>query len=361
MDDLRSAKFSLDSSEEEAGKALRGLLASTSDSFETSEVKAFQYAASTLHITSQNAILIEKQSIERLIDKVSDSEATKKKILKYLLYLLKNYGNLVLGAQSGNTCVQHEGAVASENRRKSSVHSESDEVEEFRCPISSRLMYDPVVIASGQTFERMWIQRWFDEGNDTCPKTKIKLAHLSWTPNTSLKDLISKWCMRYGVTVTDPTMKPEVLHTWESSSVSSASTGRSMDYMHLQLDLSNFSSGSLVTSFTSDSPCTKIADGLSLTSMQSKDEHKYPSCAKINETDLKFLSELAELEWESQFEVVEDVKRHLNYTEENYYYLSYENFVEPLVRFLKDAFDRHDMKAQKTGYLLLFAFVSKVR
>uniref|UniRef100_A0A7N2M0S1 U-box domain-containing protein n=1 Tax=Quercus lobata TaxID=97700 RepID=A0A7N2M0S1_QUELO len=383
MDDLRSAKFSLDSSQEEAGKALRGLLTSTSDSFETSEVKAIQYAASTLHITSQNAILIEKQSIEKLIDKVSDSEATKKKTLKYLLYLLNKYGNLVLEDQSGNTCVQHEGAVASENRRKNSVHSESDEVEsqigyghreaqfgvlsraippeEFRCPISSRLMYDPVVIASGQTFERIWIQKWFDEGNDTCPKTKIKLAHLSLTPNTSLKDLTSKWCTRYGVTVTGPTMKPEVLHTWESSSVSSVSTGRSMDDIQLRLDLSNFSSGSLVTSFISDSPCTKIADCLSLTSMQTKDVHKFPSCAKINETDLKFLSELAELEWESQCEVVEDVKRHLNYTEENYYSLSYENFVEPLVRFMKDAFDRHDMIAQKAGCLLLFAFVSKVR
>ena len=92
MDDLRSATFSLDSSEEEAGKALRGLLqhgASTSDSFENSEVKAIQYAVSTLQITSQKAILIEKRSIKKLLDKVSDSEATKKKILRYLLYLLK--------------------------------------------------------------------------------------------------------------------------------------------------------------------------------------------------------------------------------------------------------------------------------
>ncbi|KAM3757366.1 hypothetical protein ACB098_02G182300 [Castanea mollissima] len=386
MDDLRSAKFSLDSSEEEAGKALQGLLlqgASPSDSFETSEVKAIQYAAATLHITSQNAILIEKQSMEKLIDKVGDSEATTKKILKYLLYLLEKYGNLVLGDQSGNTRVQHEGEVASENRRKSSVHSQFVEVkshrgyghreaqfdvlsravlpEEFRCPISSRLMYDPVVIASGQTFERMWIQRWFDEGNDTCPKTKIKLDHLSLSPNTSLKDLISKWCVRYEVTVTDPTMKPEVLHTWESSSVSSVSTGRSMDYMQLRLDRSNFSSGSLVTSFTSDSPCTKIADGLSLMSMQTIEEHKFQSHATINETDLKSLSNLAELEWESQCEVVEEVKRHLNYSEEDYHSLSSENFVEPLVRFLKDACDRRDIEAQKTGSQLLLAFVSKNR
>lgn len=386
MDDLRSATFSLDSSEEEAGMALRGLLqhgASTSDSFENSEVKAIQYAVSTLQITSQKAILIEKRSIKKLLDKVSDSEATKKKILRYLLYLLKKYGNLVLGDQSGNTPVQHGGVVASENRRKSSVHSQSVEVEshigyghreaqfdvlsraippeEFRCPISSRLMYDPVVIASGQTFERMWIQKWFDEGNDTCPKTKIKLAHLSLTPNTSMKDLISKWCTRYGVTIPDPTMKPEVFHSWEMSSNSIASFGSSMNDIQLQLDFSNMSLGSLDTSYTSDSSHPKILDGLSLMSMQTKEEHKFQSHATINETDLKFLSNLAELEWESQCEVVDKVKRHLNYSEEDYHSLSFENFVEPLVRFLKDACDRCDIKAQKTGSQLLFAFVSKNR
>ncbi len=275
MDDLRSATFTLDSSEEEAGKALRGLLmqgASTSDSFETSEVKAIQFAVSTLHITSQKAILIEKRSIKKLLEKVGDGEATKKKILKYLLYLLKKYGNLVLGDQSGNTCVHHEAAVASENRRKNSMYSQSVEAEshvgyghheaqidvlsravppeEFRCPISSRLMYDPVVIESGQTFERMWIQKWFAEGNDTCPRTKVKLTHLSLTPNTGMKDLISKWCMRYGVTIPDPTMKPEVHYNLEISSSSIVSFSSSMNDLQLQLDLSNMSIGSLDMSYT---------------------------------------------------------------------------------------------------------------
>ena len=50
-----------------------------------------------------------------------------------------------------------------------------------------------------------------------------------------------------------------------------------------------------------------------------------------------------------------------SYSEEDYHSLSFENFVEPLVRFLKDACDRCDIKAQKTGSQLLFAFVSKNR
>ncbi len=96
-------------------------------------------------------------------------------------------------------------------------------------------------------------------------------------------------------------------------------------------------------------------------SMQTRDEHKCQSSANINDSDLKFLFKLAELEWESQCEVVEDVKKKLNYNEEACHAMSSENFVEPLVRFLKDACDRNDIKAQKSGSQLLLAFVSKNR
>ncbi|KAG2403909.1 U-box domain-containing protein [Vigna angularis] len=77
-------------------------------------------------------------------------------------------------------------------------------VEEYACPISLRLMYDPVVIASGETYERMWIQGWFDEGNTICPKTKKKLYHMALTPNIVFEDLILKWCETNGVSIPDP-------------------------------------------------------------------------------------------------------------------------------------------------------------
>ncbi|KAF5451446.1 hypothetical protein F2P56_026554 [Juglans regia] len=385
MDDLRHATFTLESSEEEAGKAVRGLLhkdASATDSVEY-EVKALQLAASTLHITSPKAILIEKRSIKKLHDKVSDSDPIKKKILKCLLYLLKKYENLILQEQSMNGHVQHEGAFAFQKCRHNSGFSQSVEVdsligsrhhkdqidfssratppEEFKCSISSRLMYDPVVIASGQTFERIYIQKWFDEGNDICPKTKMRLAQLSLTPNMAMKDLISKWSMRHGVTIPDPTMLPEFLHSWEASSASIASFGSSMHDLRLPMDLSNMSLGSLDTSYNSDSSNTKTADGLNSNPVQKKDEHKCQSYARIHETDLESLSRLAELEWESQCEAIEDIKEHLNNSEEACQFMSSDNFVEPLVRFLKDANGRHDLRAQKAGSQLLLAYVSRSR
>ncbi|KAL4308457.1 hypothetical protein GQ457_01G008650 [Hibiscus cannabinus] len=65
---------------------------------------------------------------------------------------------------------------------------------EFLCPITLELMGDPVIIASGQTFERESIQKWFDSKHRTCPKTRQALDHLSVAPNYALKNLIAQWC-----------------------------------------------------------------------------------------------------------------------------------------------------------------------
>ncbi|XP_065856259.1 U-box domain-containing protein 11-like [Euphorbia lathyris] len=66
--------------------------------------------------------------------------------------------------------------------------------DDFLCPISLELMRDPVIVATGQTYERSYIQRWIDTGNATCPKTQQKLEHLTLTPNYVLRSLIMQWC-----------------------------------------------------------------------------------------------------------------------------------------------------------------------
>ncbi|CAM8950715.1 unnamed protein product [Rhodiola kirilowii] len=66
--------------------------------------------------------------------------------------------------------------------------------DDFLCPISLELMRDPVIVATGQTFERSYIQRWIDSGNTTCPKTRQNLENLTLTPNYVLRSLISQWC-----------------------------------------------------------------------------------------------------------------------------------------------------------------------
>ncbi|KAG6766799.1 hypothetical protein POTOM_027973 [Populus tomentosa] len=379
IDDLGAAMFMLESSEEEAGKAMRELIQQSreSDSVVNSEIKAIQLAASRLHITSRKAILIEKRSIKNQLDKVGGNNPRKKSILNYLVLLLKKHGDLLIEEQA-ETPKSHEGFFSLNNPNDTSLHRQYNQVEsrigcgksetqtelfsratppeEFKCPISMRVMYDPVVIASGQTFERMWIQRWFDEGNDTCPKTKVKLTHRALTPNTCMKDLISKWCVKYGITIPDPCIRASKLLDISVNSI--ASLGSSMSDLHLPLDISNISLGSMDGSYSSESARSKS----NLMPIQNNDDsYRHHSYVNINQQDLKFLSGLAELPWESQCKMVEDVKSCLQCNDQLCHSLSSENFVEPLFRFLRDAHDQQDIGAQRFGYQLLLSFASKNR
>lgn len=65
---------------------------------------------------------------------------------------------------------------------------------EFLCPITLDLMRDPVIVATGQTYDKTSITRWIGAGNSTCPKTGQKLAHQNMICNFALKSLISLWC-----------------------------------------------------------------------------------------------------------------------------------------------------------------------
>ncbi|KAM3190394.1 hypothetical protein ACQJBY_068508 [Aegilops geniculata] len=71
--------------------------------------------------------------------------------------------------------------------------------DDFLCPITLEIMTDPVIVASGQTYERRSIQKWLDSGDRTCPKTRQPLAHLSLAPNYALKNLILQWCDKHKV------------------------------------------------------------------------------------------------------------------------------------------------------------------
>ncbi|KAL4324697.1 hypothetical protein GQ457_11G006600 [Hibiscus cannabinus] len=66
--------------------------------------------------------------------------------------------------------------------------------EMFKCYLSGEIMGDPVVLASGQTYDRPYIENWLSEGNLTCPRSKQVLSHSILTPNCLVQELISCWC-----------------------------------------------------------------------------------------------------------------------------------------------------------------------
>ncbi|KAK9056657.1 hypothetical protein SSX86_024019 [Deinandra increscens subsp. villosa] len=72
----------------------------------------------------------------------------------------------------------------------------------FRCPISLELMRDPVIVGTGQTYDRSSIESWVATGNTTCPVTRLPLTDFTLIPNHTLRRLIQEWCVAnrcYGV------------------------------------------------------------------------------------------------------------------------------------------------------------------
>jgi hypothetical protein len=61
---------------------------------------------------------------------------------------------------------------------------------EFLCSITRRIMVDPVTTSSGHTYEWSAISRWFREGNNTDPKTGLKLNNKLLYPNHALRSAI---------------------------------------------------------------------------------------------------------------------------------------------------------------------------
>ena len=66
------------------------------------------------------------------------------------------------------------------------------------------LMADPVVVATGHTYDRRCIERWLGAGHGTCPATGARLRHLELTPNFALRDAVAEWALREGVPVPQP-------------------------------------------------------------------------------------------------------------------------------------------------------------
>ncbi|CAI0461557.1 unnamed protein product [Linum tenue] len=60
--------------------------------------------------------------------------------------------------------------------------------------IADQAEKDPVIVASGQNYERTFIKNWIELGLTMCPKTRHTLAHTDLIPNYTMKALIANLC-----------------------------------------------------------------------------------------------------------------------------------------------------------------------
>ncbi|KAG2411303.1 hypothetical protein I3760_Q013100 [Carya illinoinensis] len=306
--DLRSTKFPVAPAEEEAGKVILGLLRQAipvSNSVNDLELEAVQLAASTLKITFPSAVLIEKRSI------------------KLVVLSLRKYGEIIGRNQDDDSHMQHD-----ETRAKDFGTPEPP--KEFKCPISMQVMHDPMIIASGMTFERFWIEQWFNEGNQTCPITHMKLDNLFMAPNSILKELID--------------------------ACSIASFPSSVKNLNLHL-----SAVSIRSSGTDD--ILEILDDFSESRLSCRHGQKNAVSEKLNHSTetygnmLASLSKLATLSWGSQCKTVRDVNKTLQENKHACHTSISNSCVEPLIKFLKDAHGLTDVKEQRDGAEVLLAIL----
>ncbi|EYU42001.1 hypothetical protein MIMGU_mgv1a002394mg [Erythranthe guttata] len=122
--------------------------------------------------------------IENLEDEIQNQNDDKSKADAVALIGLVRYAKCVLyGASTPRITTRRQKSTAE-------VNCPAD----FRCPISLDLMRDPVVVSTGQTYDRSSINLWVESGHATCPKTGQTLSHTHFIPNLALKNMIAMWC-----------------------------------------------------------------------------------------------------------------------------------------------------------------------
>ncbi|XVE69865.1 hypothetical protein DITRI_Ditri10aG0025900 [Diplodiscus trichospermus] len=347
---------------------------SASGSKTQSEINALRVVALRLSITSPFSLLIEQRSIKKLRGKVHDTNPTKRKMLNYLLYLLKKHGKLIYQLQSKRIITPEEENSFSSMELEQEMDKEEDETspddffipkppEQFKCPFSMRLLYDPVIIASGKTFERVWIEKWFNEGSQVCPVTNTRLEQLSLTPNVALKGLISKWFLSYGISIPEHAQPVPSLLSFSSGSI--ASLGSSV--LGFQLQIRSATLGSIRSESSLDSSSGECSDeitsGLTQAAAGSHSQRYHHSSMTSSSHDIiaAFLSELDKRSWESQCKAVENVRGLLEDNDKAQHLTFSSSYIIPVIKFLKEANEECDIKMQKDGAEVLLAILSSSR
>ncbi|XVE87043.1 hypothetical protein DITRI_Ditri18aG0084200 [Diplodiscus trichospermus] len=143
--------------------------------------------AESLSLRSNQEILIEVVALEKLKENAEQDEKTDEaEFIDEMIALVTRMRDQLVLIKQSETC--------------SPVPIPTD----FCCPLSLELMTDPVIVASGQTYERAFIKQWIDLGLTVCPRTRQTLAHTNLIPNYTIKALSLNWCESNNVKLPDP-------------------------------------------------------------------------------------------------------------------------------------------------------------
>ncbi|CAN8243788.1 unnamed protein product, partial [Cochlearia groenlandica] len=381
--ELENTRFLLDPSEKEVGDQIIKLLQQGKkfdNCNDNTELEMFYRAATKLSITSSRVALAERRALKKLIDRArAEEDKRKESIVAYLLHLMRKCSKLFRNEISDENDSQSSTPTSptdqgfSEDRvgvhgfgrqlsrfgsmnykPVNSVKSGQMPVppEELRCPISLQLMCDPVIIASGQTYERVCIEKWFSDGHNTCPKTQQQLPHLSLTPNNCVKGLIASWCEQSGIQI--PTGPPDSLdldywrlaisdsESTNSKSVNSIGSCKLQGLKGVHVE----ENGTTVVERQNTEECFVSGDD---------DDDKEDSDVNVFERYQDLLATLNEEDdLDKKCKAVKKIRLLLKDDEEARIFMGSSGFVEALLRFLGSAIDENNVAAQESGAMALF-------
>ncbi|KAI9077728.1 hypothetical protein K1719_040334 [Acacia pycnantha] len=116
-----------------------------------------------------------KKELNRLVNSIVDDDDCRIQTIDQAREVLSSLKDLKLRKTSSSS--------PSSQSSDLKLNRNSGFPEEFKCPLSKELMRDPVIVASGKTYDRPFIQKWLKAGNRTCPETQQVLSHTVLTPN----------------------------------------------------------------------------------------------------------------------------------------------------------------------------------
>ncbi|KAF8378111.1 hypothetical protein HHK36_029448 [Tetracentron sinense] len=382
VSELEGTMFSLDPLEKQVGDKMIALLQQerkcNSNSIDNKELESFHQAASILGITSSRTALTERRALKKLIERAHiEEDKRKESILAYLLHLMRKYSKLFRGELSDDNDSQGsgpcsptvQGSLEDGVASGGNFHAFKRELsklntlnfmpqsrrleqmplapEEFRCPISLQLMYDPVIISSGQTYERICIEKWFSDGHSTCPKTQQQLMHLYLTPNYCVKGIIASWCEQNGFPI--PNGPPESLdlnHRRLALCECESTNSRSMERIN-SCDLKGVNVVPL-----EDSGIPMEFKGNKSENVSSQEDGYEMDMVKRYESLLAILYEGEDTR--RRCKVVEQIRLLLKDDEEARIFMGANGFVDALVQFVGSAVHEGNEEAQEIGAMALF-------
>ncbi|CAN6239933.1 unnamed protein product [Urochloa humidicola] len=416
--ELDKAVFALDQSEKQVGDEVNHLIQNESKMngfLDENELEFFRQTAFRVGIASSTAALTERRALRKLLERAHAEEDIKKEsIAAYLLHLMRKYPKIFKSEITDSINSQCSSPSCSSSSLSSSIGlhrslSSSTDLhgnyqalerqlpragpfnlkqikglsgsmplppEELRCPISLQLMYDPVVIASGQTYERACIEKWFNSGNTTCPKTRKQLPQLSVTPNYCIKGLIASWCEQNGVPVPSaapesPKLKYLRISSLRSSTClvtngvntvlfedTSAKDDAKSDSAVIVDKFSRQNSTEVTSKIRVDeltpgkatSEICEVEDSLIKCSHQNSKE----TVSEICEEWLRVLNKNSDESIDERHKLVEQIRLLLKNDDELRDYAGANGITEPLIHFLKMAIFREDVHSQEVSTMALF-------